>query len=270
MSFENYVGEALSAGGTFRSGKELTAKFEEYLKLRYPDWDGLEKPRQAARYAEELAKAPREYEVITTGPAAAARHCARNLAGIERRYVDDLNLLSVFNDGAQVRRYAVANPVIKAETWVHIFEGNESGSGGNQTHTGLHWLGKFNSGNHSSKKRRNQIEVNVTAHESTLGLFKATVKVWSKPKVSTFFPDSWNQEEIEKLVRDAARFWIARGPGAGEKVRSNRGLVKWAGKVLKKDGGGGWKPLWIGGLGDPGAAAGVTTAFPEFGGNFEP
>ena len=113
MSFEKYVDSALATGAAFGSGKDMVRKFEAYLNLRYPAWVGLGRPRQATRYVEELAKAPREFEVIVTGAVEAARHCSRNLAGIERRYVDALALVSVFTDGAQVRRYEMANPVIK-------------------------------------------------------------------------------------------------------------------------------------------------------------
>ncbi|MBK8979887.1 MAG: EndoU domain-containing protein [Planctomycetes bacterium] len=286
MSFERFMTTALARGASFDSGKAVVHEFEACLPLRYPGWTGPRTSRQATRYAEELAKAPREYEVIT-GCAAAAEHCARNLAGIERRYVEPLRLVSLFNDGdlvyrykastdtrcppiQGVYRYRVANPTIKKEAWDHVFFGNDSGDGGNQTHTGLHWRGKFNAGNHSSRKGRQQITIVVTRTEPTLGIFKANVRVWAKAKASTFFPDAWGEAAIRDIVTSAARFRIAKGPGAGQAVRENRGLVNWAGKTLVRDAAGALKPLRIGGLGDPGSASGVTTAFPEYQGSFDP
>lgn len=268
MSFTNYMKAALDKGREFADGKAVCAEFDAYLQTRYPGWApaGVGKPRVQGRFQEELAKAPREFEVVK-GAAEAARHCALNLRGIERRYIDDLNLASIFEEGGQVFRYREAKPVIKDATWEHIFLGTDAGSGGNKTHTGLHWLGEFNANNHPSGKALAAITVNTQGTELPLNVFKATVTVWARPKASTFFPTAWTKADIRGLVKDAARYWIARGPEAAFKVQTNA-TVTWAGRVLRNDGAGAWRPMWIGGLGDPSTAAGMITAFPEFGGNF--
>lgn len=267
MNFNEYrIALESGTGNGCASMQKVKDAFQTYLHTAYYNWD-------ANRLGDALgdAKLTWEFEAQkSSGLARQVESYSYALNALERRLVQQHTLLSLLNKGDQAYRIATANPKISEEAWTHIFHGEVKGSGGNQTHVGLHSMLKILTNGHSSKKTRDEITVNVTDRDPVTGIYQASVTIFAKPKKSTFFPDSWTEQTIRTCVTQAAKYWIANAPEAKSVQSAASTLVKWAGRCYVQPPGGNPVILWVGGLGDPSTSDGIKTAYPQFKGSFDP
>jgi hypothetical protein len=271
MTFKLYREASEAAGTALTSRQALTAAFKLYLGVRYTNW-GTKSAETSVdlAFTAALKKAEWEFDAFASEPGKQPGTYTGALNALEAKLVKDHALESLFANGTQVWNYRAANPTLGAKLWEHLFHGEKSGSGGNQTHVGLHSMVKIIAGNHNSGKARDAITVVAGEEDADTRVYKAAVTIYAKPKSSTFFPDAWTEPQIKRYVEAAVRYWLAAGPDATAKRNESPTIVKWAGLALVDLPSGMQHRLWIGGLGDAGSATGIVTAFPQFRGSFDP
>lgn len=271
MTFKLYREASAAAGSPITSKQALTAAFRSYMGVRYHDWTEKSGETKASKDLDAaLKKAEWEFDAFASEPAKQPETYTGALGALETRLVKALQLSSLFAEGTQAFAYQNAAPIISDKTWEHIFHGEAKNSGGNKTHVGLHSMVKVIAGNHSSGKARAEITFVKGEEDAETRVYKAMLTIFAKPKASTFFPDSFTEPNIRTWVTAAAKYWMAAAPEARIKRNEAPTLVNWAGLALVDLPGAVKHRMWIGGLGNPSAATGITTAFPQFRGSFMP
>lgn len=272
MTFVLYR-EALEADkGKLGAAADFSAAFRAYMEVRYYNWKAhlAASEKHAALFSDQLRKVEWEFDAFKDDrdKNKAPDSQTTALKFLEVELVKKHGLQSLLLDGTQAYAMRTSKPVIGDKAWEHIFHGEASGAGGNQTHVGLHSTVKIEAGHHNSGKRRNEITIAVGERDATTTVYKAAVTIYARPKTSTFFPDEWTEDEIKGYVTEAVKYWLIGGTGANQEKNSSGGLVTWAGKCMVTLPSGIRQPLWIGGLGDPKSATGIKTAYPQFRGSF--
>jgi hypothetical protein len=136
----------------------------------------------------------------------------------------------------------------------HIFDGEADGT----KHKGLHSMVRVRA------KPNGTLSVKKVESDGATGAYSAWVRLpgFTASKASTFFPDAWSETDVLGAIEQAYQAYRV-GKGAAKTMIDGKGLT-WAGFVKVKG-----VDLWIGGLGDGDALAGISTAFPAVNDSFD-
>lgn len=136
----------------------------------------------------------------------------------------------------------------------HIFEGEDDGN----KHKGLHSMTRL-----LAKNDKNAYEMETIKTDTNTRTYTAWVKLKGKKerKASTFFPDTWREQDVLAAIEAAYKEYRVKKSAA--KIMIDGHGMTWAAQVTHKG-----VTLWIGGLGDGDAQTGISTAFPAVDGSF--
>jgi hypothetical protein len=136
----------------------------------------------------------------------------------------------------------------------HIFDGEDDGN----KHKGLHSMIRLR-----AKTDKDAFEIETIKIDANTQAYTAWVKLKGNKerKASTFFPDTWREQDVLAAIEAAYKEYRVKRSAA--KIMIDGHGMTWAAQITTKG-----VAIWIGGLGDGDTQAGISTAFPAVDGSF--